>query len=195
MTKEDMIIEFPLAKKTHFKMIDIGKKRSTKRQAIASGIIRMNKEAYEHVKNSTLPKGNVLALAESAGILAAKKTPELIPMCHTLPLEQVTIHTELNDVSKSITVYCQAAAFAKTGVEMEALAGVNNALLTIWDLTKGVDPNLSISEVKLLVKTGGKSGVWINSEGIPQWLRTQLPKEEFLAVSYTHLTLPTICSV
>ncbi len=180
MTKPDNMVEFPTAKESHFKMIDVGRKRPTRRRAVAVGKISMGAEAFERIKNGTLPKGDVLALAEAAGIMGAKKTPDMIPMCHTLPLDQVTIHCALDDQNNSISVYCQAAAFAKTGVEMEALAGVNNALLTIWDLTKGVDPNLTIGDVELLVKTGGKSGIWTNPKGIPSWLETQLPDTQSL---------------
>lgn len=181
MSKVKQVIEFPLAAEPNFKMIDVGRKRATRRRAVAAGTIYMNAEAFEKIKTGKLPKGNALALAEAAGITGAKKTPDLIPMCHTLPLDQVTIHCALDDRENStITVYCQAAAFAKTGVEMEALAGANAALLTIWDLTKGTDPALKISEVKLLVKTGGKSGVWINPEGIPDWLAAQLPDPQSL---------------
>ncbi|MCB1580488.1 MAG: bifunctional molybdenum cofactor biosynthesis protein MoaC/MoaB [Rhodospirillales bacterium] len=180
MEKSKDVIAFPTAQAPNFKMIDVGRKRPTRRRAVACGTIRMGREAFEAVKNGTLPKGNVLALAEAAGITGAKKTPELIPMCHTLPLDQVTIHCDLNEQEQNITVYAQAAAFAKTGVEMEALAGVNAALLTIWDLTKGVDPNLSMDGTRLLVKTGGKSGVWTNPDGIPDWLAAQLPDEQSL---------------
>lgn len=176
--KKDQVIKFPMAKEPHFKMIDVGRKRPTHRRAIAVGTITMGREVYERVKCGTLPKGDVLALAEAAGIAGAKKTPDMIPMCHSLPLDQVTIHCILNDDTCSVDVYCQAAAFAKTGVEMEALAGVNNALLTIWDLTKGVDPNLTIGAVRLLVKTGGKSGIYTNPEGIPDWLENQLPEQQ-----------------
>lgn len=180
MPKLEEIIEFPSAKTANFKMIDVGRKRATRRRAVATGVIYMGAEAFICVKNGTLPKGDVLALAEAAGIMGAKKTPEMIPMCHTLPLDQVTIHYVLDDKNNSVNVYCQTAAFAKTGVEMEALAGVNNALLTIWDLTKGVDPNLKIGDVELLVKTGGKSGIWKNPKGIPSWLTAQLPDDKFL---------------
>ncbi|MFA5593370.1 MAG: bifunctional molybdenum cofactor biosynthesis protein MoaC/MoaB [Micavibrio sp.] len=180
MSKTKEILSFPVSNEPHFKMIDVGRRRPTRRRAVACGTIRMNREAFDAVKNGTLPKGDVLALAEAAGIMGAKKTPDLIPMCHTLPLDQVTIHCDLNDADCSITAYAQAASFAKTGVEMEALAGVNAALLTIWDLTKGTDPNLSLGGIRLLVKTGGKSGVWINPDGIPQWLEEQLPSSSFL---------------
>jgi len=180
MAKNDVMIEFPIANKQSFKMIDVGRKRPTRRRAVAVGSIRLGKEAYGCVKDGTLPKGDVLSLAEAAGIMGAKKTPEMLPMCHTLPLDQVTIHCVLNNEDCSVSVYCQVSALAKTGVEMEALAGVNNALLTIWDLTKGVNPNLEIGDVSLLVKTGGKSGVYINPEGIPDWLAGQLPSEQTL---------------
>jgi molybdenum cofactor biosynthesis protein MoaC len=180
MSKPEEIIRFPATTQPNFKMIDVGRKRPTRRRAVACGTIYMSSDAFTAIKNGTLPKGNVLALAESAGIMGAKNTPDMLPMCHTLPLDQVTIHCELVEENNSITVYAQAAAFAKTGVEMEALAGVNAALLTIWDLTKGVDPNLSIDNTHLLVKTGGKSGVWVNPEGIPDWLAAQLPAEHFM---------------
>ena len=184
MAKQEQIIEFPTAKEPNFKMIDVGRKRPTRRRAVAVGTIYMSAEAFERVKTGTLPKGNVLALAEAAGIAGAKKAPEMIPMCHTLPLDQVTIHCALDDQNNSVSIYCQAAAFAKTGVEMEALAGVNNALLTIWDLIKGVDPDLEIGEVSLLVKTGGKSGIWTNPKGIPPWLAAQLPDDQSLKGKY-----------
>jgi molybdenum cofactor biosynthesis protein MoaC len=181
MLKPAELTTFLTVVQPHFKMIDIGRKRPTRRRAVACGSIYMSADALDAIKNGKLPKGNVLALAEAAGIVGAKKTADLIPMCHTLPLDQVTIHCTMNEQDHSVTVYAQAVAFAKTGVEMEALAGVNAALLTIWDLTKGVDPNLSIEGVCLLVKTGGKSGVWINPNGIPEWLSEQLPDEKTLA--------------
>lgn len=180
MAQAKEILNFPVSNEPHFKMIDVGRKRPTRRRAVACGTIRMNGEAFCAVRDGTLPKGNVLALAEAAGIMGAKNTPSMIPMCHTLPLDQVTIHCDLDEKDSSVTVYAQAAAFAKTGVEMEALAGVNAALLTIWDLTKGTDPNLSIDGIRLLVKTGGKSGVWVSADGIPQWLAEQIPDEQIL---------------
>lgn len=175
MKKSNEILSFPVSHTPNFTMIDVGRKRPTRRRAVACGTIHMNSEAFSAIRTGSLPKGNVLALAEAAGIAGAKKTPELIPMCHTLPLDQVTIHCDLDAHSHAITVYAQAVAFAKTGVEMEALAAVNSALLTIWDLTKGTDPNLSIEGIRLLLKTGGKSGTWVNPDGIPDWLQAQLP--------------------
>ncbi len=164
----------------NFKMIDVGRKRPTHRKAVASGMISLGRAAYIAVKENKLPKGDALVLAEIAGIAGAKNTPSLIPMCHSLPLDQVTLHSELDDNNYTITVFAQAVAFAKTGVEMEALAAVHAALLTIWDLTKGTEPNLKIGDIKLLVKTGGKSVVWVNPDGIPPWLEEQLPQQSFL---------------
>jgi cyclic pyranopterin phosphate synthase len=182
MKQAKEVLKFEVSNSPNFKMIDVGRKRPTRRRAVACGKIKMNREAFEAVRDGTLPKGNVLALAEAAGIVGAKKTPDLIPMCHTLPLDQVTIHCDLNAADHSVTVYAQAAAFAKTGVEMEALAGVNAALLTIWDLTKGTDPNLSIEGVRLLVKTGGKSGNWVNSQaGFRRGWKISCRDVEFLA--------------
>lgn len=166
---------------TNFKMIDVGRKRPTRRRAIAAGTIYMNSQAFTAVKTQTLPKGNVLALAEAAGIMGAKQTSSILPMCHPLSLDQASIHCHLNEQENSVTVYAEAVAFAKTGVEMEALSAANIALLTIWDLVKGTDPNLALGEIKLLVKTGGKSGVWTNPNGIPVWLAEQLPEETPLA--------------
>ena len=178
MSKAKDVLVFPTAKTPDFKMINVGRKRPTRRRAVACGTIRMSREAFESVRDGSLPKGNVLALAEAAGITGAKKTPDIIPMCHTLPLDQVTVHSVLDEQENSVTVYVQAVAFAKTGVEMEALTGANAALLTIWDLTKGVDPDLSIEGISLLVKTGGKSGIWTNPLGIPDWLEAQLPDKQ-----------------
>lgn len=164
----------------NFKMIDVGRKRTTRRRAVAAGTIIVGAEALKMIAEKSLPKGDVLALAEIAGIMAAKKTPDMIPLCHTLPLDQVTIDCELCAPDRVI-VYCQVAAHATTGVEMEALAGVNAALLTIWDLVKGTEPALRLDDVRLLVKEGGKSGLWIHPEGIPDWLSAQLPDQKPLA--------------
>lgn len=172
------LLHFPDTYVAQFKMIDVGRKRPTWRMAVATGGISLGTEAYSALKSGTLPKGNVLALAEAAAIMAAKNTPNAIPLCHTLPLDQATVHFELRDEDKTVVAYCQVRAHAKTGVEMEALCGTQAALLTLWDLTKGIDPNLSIHGVRLLVKSGGKSGIWINPAGIPDWLRLQLPRNE-----------------
>jgi molybdenum cofactor biosynthesis protein MoaC len=173
------IIEFPDTESA-FRMIDVGRKRVTRRRALACGTITVGPEAFRKIKEKSLPKGDVLALAEIAGIMGAKKTPVLIPMCHTLPLDQVTIHC-VPEEKDAVTVYAQVVTHAKTGVEMEAIMGVQAALATIWDLVKGTEPNLMIGAVRLLVKEGGKSGLWINPDGIPDWIAAQLPSSKTMA--------------
>ena len=154
----------------HFRMIDVGAKKTTHRLAIARGQILIGQEAFTHVKARTLPKGDVLLLAEIAGIQGAKMASQLIPLCHPMGLDHVEIRTELLEDKWGVTVYCCASTLAKTGVEMEALSGVNAALLTIWDLCKMIQPCLAIEGVELLAKAGGKGGVWINPHGIPEWV-------------------------
>jgi molybdenum cofactor biosynthesis protein MoaC len=143
-------------------MIDVGEKPVTRRRAVAQGTIQLSREAFAAIRDHSNPKGNVLALAEVAGISAAKKTSELIPLCHQLALSQVRVSFELVADTFSVTVYCEAIADAKTGVEMEAISGVNGALLTIYDLSKAVDPVITLSDIRLNVKEGGKSGLWVH---------------------------------
>lgn len=174
---------------SRFGMIDVGKKRPTRRVAVATGRIIVGEAAFAAIKNGTLPKGDVLALAEAAAIGGAKNTPLSIPMCHTVPLDAVSAHFMLNATAMAVDVVVQCVAIAKTGVEMEALAGVNAALLTIWDLTKGTNPALRMEAVRLLVKSGGKSGVWKNPEGVPAWLEAQLPKAAYKGMSAAVLVM------
>jgi cyclic pyranopterin phosphate synthase len=121
-----------------------------------------------------MPKGDPLSIAEVAGINGVKKTSELIPLCHPLPLDHISLHTEIDEKKYSIIVYCLVSANSKTGVEMEALSGVSSALLAIYDLSKIVEPNLKITNTKLLVKSGGKKGLWINPDGIPDKIKKTL---------------------
>ncbi|HCR86278.1 MAG TPA: bifunctional molybdenum cofactor biosynthesis protein MoaC/MoaB [Alphaproteobacteria bacterium] len=160
-----------------FKMIDVGNKTVTYRLAVASGEIFVKPEAFDLIKNKKLPKGDVLVLSEIAGITGAKKAYEMIPLCHPMGLDAVKIITELDEQAHSVKVYCFASTHAKTGVEMEALAGVNSALLTIWDLSKMIEPDLRISNIKLLAKLGGKKGLWINGDGIPDWIEKTIKPE------------------
>ncbi len=147
---------------SRFQMIDVGQKKITHRIASAKGCIQVGDEVFSLIQKKALPKGDVLAMAECAGIVAAKKTPDMLPLCHPLPLDQVQIKFEPNPATHSITAMCTVSAMAKTGVEMEALAGVQVALLTIYDLVKGVNPELVISDIHLMKKEGGKKGVWIH---------------------------------
>lgn len=148
--------------RSSFHMIDVGEKLATKRRAEAQGEIVLSKAAFIAVKENKNPKGNVLALAEVAGIMSAKKTSDLIPLCHPLPLHSVHLKFELNEAELSVKVFCEARTTAQTGVEMEALCGVNGALLTIYDLSKAVDPLIEIKNIRLNFKEGGKSGLWKN---------------------------------
>ena len=157
-----------------YKMVDVSSKDITHRKALAMGEIILSPKIIEMIKNNKMPKGDPLAIAEVSGINGVKKTSELIPLCHPLPLDHISLHTEINDKKNSIVVYCLVSANSKTGVEMEALSGVSSALLAIYDLSKIVEPNLKISNTKLLVKSGGKKGLWINPEGIPDKIKNIL---------------------
>ena len=159
---------------TGYKMIDVSSKKVTQRRALAAGEIILTSEVIEMIKNNKMPKGDPLAIAEVSGINGVKKTSELIPLCHPLSLDHISIHTEINESKNSITVYCLVSANSKTGVEMEALSGVNTALLAIYDLSKIIEPNLKITNTKLLVKSGGKKGLWINPDGIPKKIKSAL---------------------
>ncbi len=160
-----------------YHMADVSGKVATYRRAVAMGRINVGAMAFEHIKNQTLPKGDVLKLAEIAGITGAKNTSQTIPLCHPLPLDHVAVYLELEENTASVAAYCLVATYAKTGVEMEALAGVNAALLTMYDLTKPVEPALIISDTRLLIKEGGKKGTWVHPDGIPEDLQKLLPTE------------------
>ena len=157
-----------------YKMVDVSSKENTHRKALAVGEIILSSEVIEMIKKKKMPKGDPLVIAEVSGINGVKKTSELIPLCHPLSLDHISIHTEINELKNSITVYCLVSANSKTGVEMEALSGVNSALLAIYDLSKIVEPNLKITNTKLLLKSGGKKGLWINPGGIPEKIKSAL---------------------
>jgi len=149
-----------------FSMADVAAKPVTRRLALASGRIIVGEKAFKLLRDKTLPKGDALALAEFAGIQAAKQTPSLIPLCHPISLNRVSIHTRLIESEFAVEVFVVAEIDAKTGVEMEALCGLNIALLTIWDLTKPINAALEITDVKLLYKSGGKRGDWVHPDGL-----------------------------
>ena len=146
-------------------MVDVTEKKATERQAIARGKIFVNEETYKRILEGNMAKGDVLAVARVAGIMATKKTSDLIPMCHPLMLTKSQIDFEFNEEEKSITAISLVKLAGQTGVEMEALTGVNVALLTIYDMCKAIDKNMVISDVHLVEKTGGKSGRFV-FEGI-----------------------------
>jgi cyclic pyranopterin phosphate synthase len=139
------------------RMVDVGAKPVTAREARATARVRMQPETLTMVRDRKLSKGDVLEVARLAGIMAAKKTPELIPLCHVLPLDAVTIDFEFADAS-SILITATVRVTAKTGVEMEALVAVSVTALTIYDMCKSVDRGMSIERVQLEAKSGGKSG-------------------------------------
>jgi molybdenum cofactor biosynthesis protein MoaC len=149
-----------------FSMADVATKPTTYRLALAGGRIKVGEQAFGLLRDKSLPKGDALALAEFAGIQAAKQTPLLIPLCHPISLNRVSIHTRLIEEAFAVDVYAVAEINAQTGVEMEALCGLNIALLTIWDLTKPINAALEVSDVKLLYKSGGKRGDWVNPGGL-----------------------------
>ena len=157
-----------------YKMVDVSSKEITNRKALATGEIILGSQVIKMIKAKKMPKGDPLSIAEVSGINGVKKTSELIPLCHPLPLDHISLHTEINEKKYSVVVYCLVSANSKTGVEMEALSGVNSALLAIYDLSKIVEPNLKITNTKLLVKSGGKKGLWINPDGIPQNIKSIL---------------------
>ena len=142
----------------HARMVDIGGKAETQRVAIASGRIRMSKTALTAIRDGDVPKGDVLATARIAGIMAAKKTAELIPLCHPLALDSVTVDFALEEDAVKATA--TASLTGKTGVEMEAITATCVALLTIYDMAKALDKGMVIEQVQLIEKRGGKSGTW-----------------------------------
>ncbi|EKQ55062.1 MULTISPECIES: cyclic pyranopterin monophosphate synthase MoaC [unclassified Clostridium] len=139
-------------------MVDVTNKDVTERTAIAKGKIIVNKEVFDAVKNGTSKKGDVLGVARVAGIMATKKTSDLIPMCHVLMISKSSIDFKMSEEKLEIEATCIVKVSGKTGVEMEALTGVTVALLTIYDMCKAMDKTMEISEVYLYKKTGGKSG-------------------------------------
>lgn len=142
-------------------MVDVTEKNITQREAIATGTIFVNEETFKRIKEGTIAKGDVLGVARVAGIMATKKTSELIPMCHPLMITKSKIDFELNEEEKSVTAICTVKLAGKTGVEMEALTGVNVALLTIYDMCKAINKGMVISNIHLVKKTGGKSGEYL----------------------------------
>lgn len=139
-------------------MVDVSGKKETEREAVAQGVIRMSEECFRKVMEGRMAKGDVLGTARIAGIMGAKKTSELIPLCHLLQLTSVKIDFESDEKNREITVFCRVKTTGKTGVEMEALTGVQIALLTIYDMCKAIDKRMEMHSIHLCTKIGGKSG-------------------------------------
>lgn len=155
-----------MANFTHFNqdgeaiMVDVSQKDITMRIAIAEGSIKVNQEVFRSIKERTNKKGDVLAVARIAGIMAAKKTSDMIPLCHPLFITKVTIDFELDEENYMIKAIATTKVNGKTGVEMEALHAVSVTLLTIYDMCKAIDKSMEIADIRLLHKEGGKSGVY-----------------------------------
>lgn len=169
---------------THFNeegrahMVEVGEKEDTKRRAIAIGRIRMKRKTLEKIKEGTIKKGDVLSVAQIAGIMGSKKTSDLIPMCHNILLTGANI--KFNIVHDAIEVEAEVKTTGKTGVEMEALTAITIACLTIYDMCKSIDKSMVIENVKLIKKTGGKSGLYLSKEIRGRVLSVNTSKEKGL---------------
>lgn len=156
-----------MSKLTHFNqsgeahMVDVGAKDSTERVAVTSGFIRMEPATLDLIMQGNHKKGDVLGIARVAGIMAAKKTSDLVPLCHPLSITNVNVDLEADPASSSVKCRSTVKSVGQTGVEMEALCATQVALLTIYDMCKAVDRGMCIEQVQLLEKSGGKSGHWI----------------------------------
>jgi cyclic pyranopterin monophosphate synthase len=142
------------------RMVDVGDKPVTQRAAVAEGAIRMTREAFDQVAANQVAKGDVLAVAEVAGTLGAKRTAELIPLCHPLGLDHLEVTASLDEDLPGIRVRASARAVGRTGVEMEAMTAVTVALLTVYDMVKSADRGMEMLDVRLLEKSGGVHGDW-----------------------------------
>jgi cyclic pyranopterin monophosphate synthase len=142
------------------RMVDVGGKAVTKRRAVAEGTITMSAEAFRLVRANRAAKGDVLGVAELAGVAGAKRTPDLIPLAHPLPLTRVAVTASLDGALPGVRVRAETRVEAKTGVEMEALTACAVALLTVYDMAKAVDRGMVIGEIRLSEKSGGRSGAW-----------------------------------
>jgi cyclic pyranopterin monophosphate synthase len=143
------------------KMVDVSSKAVTARMARATGSIRMNPETLEAIRSNAVAKGDVLGVARIAGIMAAKRTAELIPLCHPLPLTDVSVDIAFDDALPGLRVEAAARTAAQTGVEMEAIVAVSVTLVTVYDMAKAVDKSMVIGEISLAEKVGGRSGHWV----------------------------------
>lgn len=146
------------------RMVDVAHKGVTQRVAVAEGTIRLSRDTLEEIARNAGPKGDVLTTAELAGVMAAKRTAELIPLCHPIPLDSVVVEAALEQAPPAVRVRATARATARTGVEMEALTAVTVALLTVYDMAKAMDRAMELGDIHLLAKAGGQSGDWRRPE-------------------------------
>jgi cyclic pyranopterin phosphate synthase len=144
-------------------MVDITEKADTRREAVAKGVVRMKASTFELLKKGSMPKGDVLAVAQLAGIMAAKQTPDLIPLCHPILIGEIEVEFNLDEENSAVDIAATVKSTGKTGVEMEALTATAVAALTIYDMCKAADRSMRIDSIRLVRKSGGKSGT-INLE-------------------------------
>jgi cyclic pyranopterin phosphate synthase len=145
------------------RMVDVGDKPATDRRAVARAVVRMSPRTAATVQAGDAPKGDVLGTARIAGVLAAKRTGELIPLCHPLGLDHIDVDAEVDAAAGTVTLTAEARVTARTGVEMEAMTAVSVAALTVYDMVKGLERGVEIAEVVLVEKSGGRSGTWRRS--------------------------------
>lgn len=146
------------------RMVDVGAKPDSERMAIAGGAVYMKAETMALIREGALKKGDILMVARLAGIMAAKKTADLIPLCHPIPLTHIDVDVKLDDVHKAVQITAFARTTGKTGVEMEALTAVSVACLTVYDMAKAVDRSMRLSDIRLLEKRGGQHGDYVAEE-------------------------------
>lgn len=144
-------------------MVDVGEKDASRREAVATGRIVMSEDCFIEVREGRAKKGDVLAVAQVAGIMATKRTAELIPLCHPLQITKATVEFDLHEEKREIQATCTVRCEGKTGVEMEALTGVSVALLTVYDMCKAMDKAMVMGDIHLLGKSGGKSGRYLHA--------------------------------
>ncbi len=158
------------------RMVDVSEKTVTQREAVAKGSVLMNTATVRLIKDGALPKGDVLAVARVAGIMAAKKTCELIPLCHPLNITSVTVDMSVDEEGGRVEIESKVRTTGQTGVEMEALTAVSAAALTVYDMCKAVDKEMTISDIMLIEKRGGRSGEFKRRAAPPSSLKTASEK-------------------
>ena len=158
-----------LDEKGNPRMVDVGGKPTTARLAIADGVIRMSPDTIRAVTEGSVPKGNVITVAELAGVMGAKRTADLIPLCHPLPITSIRVEVKVDEAVPGMRARAEVRVEGRTGVEMEALTAVSCTLLTIYDMCKALDRTMEMGQIRLLHKEGGRSGTWTaESEGLDE---------------------------
>ena len=155
---------------THFneqgraKMVDVGEKPVSQRVAVAAGRVLVNENTFALIRSGGMKKGDVLTVAQIAGVMGAKRTPDIIPMCHPILMDGINLDLHLDEARKSVEIYASVSCDGRTGVEMEALTAVSTAALTVYDMCKAVQKDMTITDIRLLKKTGGVHGDYIREE-------------------------------